>query len=130
MISRESLRVVRKRTPATTPAKLNASARLLRTMRMIPATTIGMMIRVCTKDWLSPLERCTDMYTQVTGSISTMVPIRMRPVVTTSSSRGGSPMSGSWNSWFVGASWSSWGPLAISSRRSPEKSSRSLTGTK
>ncbi len=51
-VSRASLRFVRNRTAATTPARLNASARLFCTTSTMPATTIGSTISACTSDWL------------------------------------------------------------------------------
>jgi hypothetical protein len=47
----------RKRTAATMPARLKASARLFSTIIEMPVTTIGMSTIVCTKDWSTSLLR-------------------------------------------------------------------------
>ena len=49
--SPDSLRLLRNRTAATMPARLNARARLSRTTTRMAVTTIGSMITVCTSEW-------------------------------------------------------------------------------
>ena len=64
----------RNRTAATTPARLNASARLLRTIIAMPETTTGRIMMVCRNDWSIRRARLVMKYTQETGTVRTIAP--------------------------------------------------------
>src|SRR5687768_9088543 len=84
--SRLSSRATRNRTAATMPARLNASAALLRTSVATIATTTGRRISVCTIVWLYPFFCRVNMYVHDTGThITIAAPDAITPINTTAS---------------------------------------------
>ncbi len=67
---------VRKRTAATIPARLKASARLPLTRKTTSAMAMGTISRVCAKAWLYFLRVRVQRYTQVIGSVTAKASIK------------------------------------------------------